>query len=176
MWRRDLRHDRRNASTSPHRSADHSRAEATTACSRVSRSSSGSVHRLHAGAFIQPAGNRTRSSGEPADQGPGGLKEATRRWEDYLLNKEDSLLMLPNHLLKLVRASELCTRAQVRAAIESGELWRDGKRGMVCRDHRRLNHACPETWALLHEWAGLPRSPVPKRVLTCPHCGKEIGM
>lgn len=94
-------------------------------------------------------------------------RAAKARLKDFAENGDDALSRLPTRAITFLTNLDIATRAQTRAAIESGRLsWRRKLgRGSMCWDGQSLRLGGWHTWVILHEWAGLP-SPPPRRIDT----------
>jgi hypothetical protein len=103
-------------------------------------------------------------------------KQALERLEDFARHGEESLLLLPLRARTFVQRCSLGDRATIRTAIATGGLWWDERGKRICWEHKVLPESAGwATWAVLHEWAGLP-APIPRKTKKCPHCGGDLGV
>ena len=89
------------------------------------------------------------------------------RLKDFDENGDDALSRLPTRAITVLSNIGLATRAQTRAAIETGRLsWSERSRGSMRWDGQPLRLGGWHTWVVLHEWTGLvpPESTVSRSV------------
>ncbi|MDZ4403502.1 sigma factor-like helix-turn-helix DNA-binding protein [Prosthecobacter sp.] len=102
--------------------------------------------------------------------------DARRRLQDFAQNGRDALCLLPQWVLTFLKQTPWATRAEVRAAMDSGELrWDEAWRCIRYREMIPPRGGGQGIWQILCEWAGLP-PPFPERVVICPHCGGKVPL
>lgn len=101
------------------------------------------------------------------------IREAKARLKDFAENGDDALSRLPAHAVKVMGWKSLRTRAEVRAAIDSGHLWWSNRFNAVMWESRSVRTAGWGCWLAFCEWCGLPKPvrgraaddpPLPRRV------------
>jgi len=102
-------------------------------------------------------------------------REARRRLQDVAKNGKDALCLLPGWVLTFLKDAGWTTRAEVRAAIESGELGWDEKSKRIRHGKWGRRGTGRGMWEVLCAWVELP-PPFPERVTTCPHCGGKVPL
>lgn len=88
-------------------------------------------------------------------------RTAKSRLQAFAEHGDDALSRLPTRAITFITNLDIATRAQTRAAIESGRLsWRRKLgRGSMCWDGQSLRLGGWRTWVILHEWTELPSPP-----------------
>lgn len=81
---------------------------------------------------------------------------AKARLKDFAENGDNALSRLPTRAITVLNNIGITSRAETRAAIESGRMsWRARGRGSMCWDGQPLRLGGWHTWVVLHEWTGL---------------------
>jgi len=78
---------------------------------------------------------------------------AQRLREDYARHGLNSLWLLPTRARNGMENSGLMTRAEAKAAIETGKLGWDEKQKHVVYKGKRVRHLGWKSWLVLQEWA-----------------------
>ena len=78
------------------------------------------------------------------------------RLKDFAENGDDAFSRLPTRAITVLTNLGITSRAQTRAAIETGRLsWCERGRGSMRWDGQPLRLGGWHTWVVLHEWTGL---------------------
>jgi DNA-binding CsgD family transcriptional regulator len=84
---------------------------------------------------------------------------ARAKLKDFAENGEDALSLLPMRVRRAVVDCGLGSRAQARAAMESGRLSCSWRGSAIFWNGDMLPQLSSKTWAVLYEWAGKPAMP-----------------
>lgn len=83
-------------------------------------------------------------------------RAAKARLKDFAENGDDALSRLPTRAITILSNLGITSRAQTRAAIDSGRLsWSERGSGSMRWDGTPLRLGGWHTWVVLHEWTGL---------------------
>lgn len=85
------------------------------------------------------------------------IREAKARLDDFAQNGDDALSRLPAHAVKVMGRMKLRTRAEVRAAIGSGQLWWSNRFNAAMWESQSVRTAGWGCWVAFCEWCGLPK-------------------
>jgi hypothetical protein len=81
---------------------------------------------------------------------------AKARLNDFAENGDNALARLPTRAITVLNNIGITSRAQTRAAIETGRLsWSERGRGSMRWSGQPLRLGGWHTWVVLHEWTGL---------------------